>query len=221
MKSDEEFIDEYRPLVAGIARGVCSRGALGVEADDLMAAGYQGLLEARQRYEASRGVRFRTFAYYRVRGAMFDWLRAQGFHSRRAWDQIRQAESADLVGESVAEQRAADPRARTDRKRTAASLEGAVAKLTTTFVMAAVGQDQMEVEPEAEAALIGQQTAAQVRAAIEGLPEREQALLRGFYFENRRFDEVAGELGISKSWASRLHTKALETLKKRLRDLAP
>ncbi|PIW01840.1 MAG: RNA polymerase subunit sigma, partial [Deltaproteobacteria bacterium CG17_big_fil_post_rev_8_21_14_2_50_63_7] len=46
------------------------------------------------------------------------------------------------------------------------------------------------------------------------------ALIMGYYFEDRRFDEVAEELGISKSWASRLHAKALSLLGKQLRALA-
>jgi len=45
------------------------------------------------------------------------------------------------------------------------------------------------------------------------LPERERALVQGFYFDGRQFDEVAKELGISKSWASRLHAKALDLLR--------
>jgi len=214
---DEKFIEEYRPLVGSIAEKLRSRNLRG-EKGDLVAAGFQGLLEARDRYDASRGVQFTSFAYYRIRGAMIDWLRAQGAHSRRAWDHIKAAQTADLLGEGLVEARAADPGARTDKTRTAASLDSALGKLTTAFVMSALGCDEATDEHTAERAMIGDQQALAVREAVEALPERERALIQGFYFEERRFDEVAASLGISKSWASRLHVKALELLGKRLRE---
>jgi RNA polymerase sigma factor for flagellar operon FliA len=53
-------------------------------------------------------------------------------------------------------------------------------------------------------------------AALAELPERERVLLRGHYFEGRSLELIAGELGISKSWASRLHTQALSELRQTL-----
>jgi RNA polymerase sigma factor for flagellar operon FliA len=58
-----------------------------------------------------------------------------------------------------------------------------------------------------------------VEAAIEDLPEDEATLIRRHYFNGERFDHVAGELGLSKSWASRLHTRAVRRLSKRLNQL--
>jgi len=217
---DDAFVEEYRPLVGSIAQKVSRQLDLRGDSDDLMAAGYQGLLEARTRYDASRGVKFNTFAYYRVRGAMVDWVRRQGFHSRRAWERMRAAEAADLVGESIVDERAADPGARGDRKRTAAALDAALGKVSAAFVMAAVGQDREQTDETPESELLGGEQAERVREAVERLPDRERALIMGYYFEDRRFDEVAEELGISKSWASRLHAKALSLLGKQLRALA-
>ena len=53
--------------------------------------------------------------------------------------------------------------------------------------------------------------------AAPELPEQERTLVAGHYFEGRRFDEVAASMGLSKSWASRLHTRAVSRLTKRLR----
>jgi RNA polymerase sigma factor for flagellar operon FliA len=61
---------------------------------------------------------------------------------------------------------------------------------------------------------------AHVRAAIEALPEEEAQLVRRHYLEGERFDRVAAELGLSKSWASRLHTRAIGRLSKRLRGVS-
>ena len=84
-------------------------------------------------------------------------------------------------------------------------------------MIASLGQSEEEHVPDSpEEGVLQKETAARVRKAIEVLPEREAALVRGFYFEGRHFEEVAKELGISKSWASRLHTKALELLRQEL-----
>jgi RNA polymerase sigma factor for flagellar operon FliA len=58
-----------------------------------------------------------------------------------------------------------------------------------------------------------------VRAAVSELPKEEAELVRRHYLEGDRFDRVAEELGLSKSWASRLHTRALGRLAKKLRGL--
>jgi RNA polymerase sigma factor for flagellar operon FliA len=59
-----------------------------------------------------------------------------------------------------------------------------------------------------------------VRDAIGDLPEQEAELVRRHYLEGERFDHVAQDLGLSKSWASRLHTRAIGRLSKRLRGAA-
>src|SRR6185503_13445075 len=61
---------------------------------------------------------------------------------------------------------------------------------------------------------------ALMRSAIGELPEQESELVRRHYLEGERFDLVAKELGLSKSWASRLHTRAIGRLTKRLRGQA-
>jgi RNA polymerase sigma factor for flagellar operon FliA len=58
---------------------------------------------------------------------------------------------------------------------------------------------------------------SRVRTAIATLPREEAELVRRHYLEGERFDRVATELGLSKSWASRLHTRAIGRLTKRLR----
>jgi RNA polymerase sigma factor for flagellar operon FliA len=62
------------------------------------------------------------------------------------------------------------------------------------------------------------QLLAAIRSAIAELPHEEAELVRRHYLEGARFDHVAEELGLSKSWASRLHTRALTRLSKRLRN---
>lgn len=205
--------DEYAGLVRSIALKVRAQLDLGGELDDLVAAGFAGLVEARSRYDETRGVQFSSFAYYRIRGAMIDHVRKSANLTRRAYAHLKHAEAADQVAEEVANLRAADPSSRKDLEGTVRTLDDTLHKITASFVLSCVGQDPDEVEEDAETRLSSLQQGRVLRQAVERLPERERALVVGHYFEGRRFDEVAAELGVSKSWASRIHAKALERLR--------
>lgn len=207
--------EEEQALVHGIAGKLRNELGLTTDHEDLVAAGFQGLLEAKARFDAARGVQLTTFAYYRIRGAMLDHARKASTLSRRAYERLRVAEAADRVGEGVAEMRAADPAGRADVAQTVAALDAGLAQLTMGFAL--VVSADAEPEPTPEEALIDKEAALRLRRAVSALDERERALVEGHYFDGRRFDEVAASLGISKSWASRVHAKALEKLKTALR----
>ena len=78
------------------------------------------------------------------------------------------------------------------------------------------GQEIDESTPEE--GLIHNEKKRRLRTAIRRLPPRERKLVEGYYFEDRPFQEVAAELGVSKSWASRLHTRALLLLRSEMAD---
>lgn len=208
--------DEHAGLVRSIALKLRAQFDLREELDDLVGAGNVGLVEARARFDPTRGVTFSSFAYYRIRGAIIDHVRKSSVLSRRAYEHLKQAEAMDRVAEQAGEDRAADPVGRGDPESTARALEDTLGRLTAAFVIACVGQDENESGETPEASALGMEANLRLRAAVDGLPERERALVVGHYFEGRRFDEVAAELGVSKSWASRMHTKALERLRARI-----
>jgi RNA polymerase sigma factor for flagellar operon FliA len=205
---DDRFAAQYAPLVRNIAQRLRSELGLASDLEDLVAFGFQGLLEARARFDADRGVRFDSFAYYRIRGAVLDGVRAMAYLPRRAHARVKAAEAADAVAEEVGERRAAHPVA----VDAAGELSEAVARIATGWVLATVGHgDVDETTPEVTAQRRSE--SARLRAAVARLPERERKLIEGHYFDERRFDHVAEELGVSKSWGSRLHGKALSRLR--------
>ena len=214
--ADKEFVEEYRPLVLSILGKVCREFDLRSNRDDLLAAGFEGLLQAKSRFDESRGVQFNTFAYYRIRGAMIDHVRKSTFHSRRAYAKMKAAEAALEIGEFAGEQRAADPNKSKDVAKNAEALHDTLAKMTASFVMASIGQKEEGEGDTPEDEFLLDEAKTRLRAALDVLPDRELKLIRGFYFEGRQFDEVAEELGISKSWGCRLHYKALGRLREAL-----
>jgi RNA polymerase sigma factor for flagellar operon FliA len=216
---DERFVAEHESLVRKIAQRVRAELGLTCEVEDLVAFGFHGLLEAKQRFDPTRGVQFQTFAYYRVRGAILDGVRKMAYLPRRVHAKRRAAEMIDWELEALGETRATAPaETKHDLEATLAAIDDVLGKITATFMLAAVGQDEETAHESPEEALIGATERARLREALEALPEREKIVVRGMYFENRNLDEIGAELGISKSWACRIHTRALGLLREALSD---
>src|SRR3954470_24445964 len=96
MHDDAEF-EANQELVERIVRRLVRELDLSCDPDDLRAWGHQGVLEAKARFDPGRGVRFSTFAYYRVRGAVLDGVRKQGWLRRRAYAKLKALEAADAL----------------------------------------------------------------------------------------------------------------------------
>lgn len=204
-------VEAHQELVEKVVRRLRRELDLSCDLDDLRAWGQQGLLEAKGRFDAARGVRFSTYAYYRVRGAILDGVRKQGWLSRRAYAKLRAHEAADAVGEQLAVQEAQQPStAAADR---AQKLDDALGKISAAYVMSAVGQGEEHAPEPPDAHLHATELRGSVQHGLAQLPERERGLLQAVYFEGVTIEEAGRRYGLSKSWASRLHAKALERMR--------
>lgn len=213
---DQRFVEEHRPMVRKIALRVRAELDLTCELDDLIAFGFHGLLEARTRFDPARGVQFSTFAYYRVRGAILDGVRKMAYLPRRVHQKRRAAEAIDWELEAQGEARAASPEKKADVEATLAAIDDVLGKITASFMLAAVGQDETAAPESPEEQLIEASERQRLRSALSVLPERERIVVHGMYFEGRNLDDIGAELGISKSWACRIHTRALGLLREAL-----
>lgn len=216
-------------LVDIVARQVRRTVGFGVELDELASFGREGLLDAARRYDAARGVPFRAYANFRVRGAMLDGVRSSARLPRRVHERLRALDAARHASEGAAEDvlGAAAPKGSVaDAERALDAHLAAMAAAMTLGLVArpATGEDGERVPLDGrespEEAVERAQLSALVRRAIEDLPREEAELVRRHYFEGERFDHVAASLGLSKSWASRLHTRAVARLARRLRGTA-
>src|SRR5215471_8434219 len=86
------LVEQHLSLVQALARKVKKSVGASIELDDLVAYGSKGLVEAAERFDARQGVAFSTFAYYRIRGAMYDGLRTMGWYSRSDYARYRAEE---------------------------------------------------------------------------------------------------------------------------------
>ncbi|MFK7992075.1 MAG: sigma-70 family RNA polymerase sigma factor [Sandaracinaceae bacterium] len=211
---DDAFVKEHEPLVRKLALRVRAQLDLTTEVEELMAYGFEGLLEARGRFDPERGAQFTTFAYYRVRGAILDGVRQMAYLPRRIHAARKAAETLDRESEGVAETRATygSDVAKVAAARAAQRIEDILTRTCAAYQISVVGQD---VEPERpEESLIRAEERARVHEALKVLDDRERTLVVGYFFEDRTLDEMGKEMGISKSWASRVCSRALSRLRK-------
>ena len=217
MREDEQFVREYESFVRGVALQTRAQLGLDTPVEDLVAFGFQGLLEARQRFDSSKGVAFKSFSYYRVRGAILDGVRAMARLPRRAYARLRAAEALDQFAESSAEGRSAAGVAFTSDAKLRA-IDSILGRVAAAYTVAVSADDAAQGAGSPEDALLHEEHLARMRKALQKLPERERRMIEGHYFEGKQFDTLSSELGISKSWGSRLHAHALDLLRRALVD---
>lgn len=198
METGAAFIAKHEKMVEGLACRIRRELSLQGDLDDLMAFGYGGLLEARRRFDATRGVRFQTFAYHRVRGAILDGVRKMAYLPRRAHERVRQ--------EAEVEPTAAPAPVALDR---------VFARVSAGLTTAGPLQGSY-AERSPEDAFLADENVACLLKALRALPERQRVIVRGYYFEGRTLDAIGRDLGLSKSWTSRIHTDALARLRRAL-----
>lgn len=198
-----------------------------MEFDELVALGNVGLTEAASRFDPNRGVLFSTFAWYRVQGTIMDALRRNSTLPRRVWRKLialrAAAEYLEHRGERDAG--AASQGARPAQGPDAlAAIKQAMSAIRTMYLTSLEGLvEEKGFEPAGDTAHPGERIdvgrlSARLREALEKLPEKERALVTKHYWEGKNLLDAGAELGISKSWASRLHGQAVERLRKYVDD---
>lgn len=219
----QKLVDANVPFVRSIAGKIKDQLPREIEFDDLYNYGMQGLLEAAERYDRRHGVTFQTFAYYRVRGAMFDGLRNMGWLPRHEYARLRFEERAASYLANLTERQAGAAQSELinieDEVRQVAEALGGVAAI---FVTTMEGQKEKGdvptgLTPTPQVDVERQERDVAIEEAMKELPEKERRLLQLYYFEDRPLAEAGKIMGLSKSWSSRLHARAIELLKDALK----
>ena len=217
----ERLVEQHLDLARKAAATIFPRVKGHVEFEELVALANEGLAEAAQRFEPDRGAQFETFAWYRVHGAILDGLRSTTNLPRRAWRTLIALRAADAYLENRGEREVGAARrgaSRPQGKQALAQIRDSLAAVRTMYVisleaMREAGFDRPDAAPAADSRIDSDRFAQRLRAALEALPEKERALVTKHYWEGKNLLEAGAELGISKSWASRLHAQAVERLR--------
>ena len=222
---NDEHLPEYRSYVESlVARLIQSMNLPSQMRQDFISAGYLGLVEAARRFDVTRGAEFRSYAFLRIKGAVIDSIRQQCNISNRAYRMLRALESSNEINLTSDRLIATEQTVKT-RRRLAEILEY-LSKTVLAHRLIAVGQIANNDEPKSvetpETTVANKQEFSRLLKLVDELPELERKIIKQHYFQEKRFvDIVASEAGMSKSWVSRIHTRALTKLKERyLQELA-
>jgi RNA polymerase sigma factor for flagellar operon FliA len=222
----DRLIEQHLSLVQAIAGKLKRSLGRSIDFEDLVGYGSKGLIEAAERFDPRQGTAFTTFAYYRIRGAMLDGLRTMGWYSRADYARYRAEERANEYLQNLADRAGAEGVAAPARPDAGAALGeiaeilGGVAAVHITSIEAAARVADERLPPPDED-IDRRQSGSRLRAALDRLPERERKLMELYYFAEKNLEEAGAELGLSKSWACRLHARAVALLRDALGESSP
>lgn len=230
----DEIVCRYSSLVKYVAGKVAVGLPRNVEFDDLLSYGAFGLLDAISKFQYEKGNKFKTYAITRIRGAIFDELRAIDWIPRS----VRQKSKEIEEGFSRLENKLG--RAGTDEE-LAEELGVSVDQLHKIFLQISgtslislndvwyIGSDDDEMPiietvegPESlkpDAVLEREEIKNKIIEAIDYLPEKEKQIIALYYYEDLTLKEIGQVLDITESRVSQLHTKSILRLRSRLTTL--
>lgn len=183
------------------------------EADDVVSSAYVGLCEAARRFEESKGDNFQTYSYFRIVGSMYEYLSKNGGISRLEYKRI--VEDRDKNGEEKERQihfakntqELSQLKSVIEAWGISVNVDNDNGNVDLTYVEQSLPDEDCE----------RQYVYGKLRQAINELPSEMRQVLIGRYFEDKTLNDLALDFPeLSKSYLSRLHSKALISLRKKL-----
>ncbi|MFZ5895022.1 MAG: sigma-70 family RNA polymerase sigma factor [Myxococcota bacterium] len=214
-----ELFQRELAMVEIIAKQVCRAMGSLAEYDEVVSAGREGLLDAARRFEPDRGVRFGSYAHHRVKGAMVDSVRRNCRLPRRARERVLALQAAtEFAAGSSAVESANSPGVAEIHDELTERLNGmaAAAALSLTADPAYMSE-RLQQDPETAAEHA--ELLDKIATKLQGMSAEEALVVRRFYYDGDSLEQISGDLGVTRSWASRLHTRAIARLRRYLDDL--
>lgn len=227
----DKLILNYSPLVKYVAGRLASSLPQSVDTADLISYGIFGLIDAIEKYDPGRAIKFETYAIARIKGAIIDELRAMDWVPRSVRSRAREIEQAYIKLENELKRVPSDEEIAAQIGVTPDEYQEILTKLSYTSVVSFeelwVGNDREE--GQSGVASIKDETAEDPVAifenvemrdiladAIDRLPEREKTVIALYYYEGLTLKEIGQVLGVTESRVSQLHTKAVLRLRARM-----
>jgi RNA polymerase sigma factor for flagellar operon FliA len=215
------------PFVEALARRMAATMPHSIDLSDLVQDGVIGLIDAAERFDEARGIKFETFAERRIRGAMIDALRKDAWprgvrRVRRELEAAREKLRVSLGHEPSLADLAQEIGA--DEKRLGKTIVRINTIESTSPLSCGDHVDEAQLpavlvpaEPERpDHAYEKTEVRDRVRGAIESLPPREQRVIALYYYGEVTMKEIGAELGVNESRVSQLHARALRRLREAL-----
>ena len=228
-RARERLVVASPPLVKYVAGRMASELPSHVEEADLISYGLVGLINAIQRFEPEREIKFETYAITRIKGAIIDELRSQDWVPRSVRARAREIERAHQKLEHKLDRAPTDEEMAEELEMDVQAFQDAILQISNSSIAALVelwtvsdsSGDSVSLldtiaddrAPDPAAALDQSDLRDRVAESISRLPEREKLVIALYYYENLTLREIGEVLGVTESRVSQLHTKAVLRLR--------
>ena len=230
----EEVIKRYSPMIKYVANRIAMRLPPHIEVDDLISVGVLGLMDAISKYDSTRGAKFKTYAEFRVRGAILDELRSLDWVPRS----IRQkASQVDKVVQKLQAKLSRSPEDEEVAQEMGLSLDQFHDTLNETKSMPVFSLEDLglakdsgeqqslldclagkaDADPQTQIRLV--ELKEIIAKAIDGFPEKERLMVSLYYYEELTMKEIGAVLEITESRVSQIHSKAVYRLRTKLKAI--
>lgn len=232
-KLRDQLIMDYAPLIRFVAQRIAARLPSNIDIDDLISAGVIGLMDAIEKYDPSRDNKFKTYAEFRIRGAILDELRSQDWVPRSVRDKAKKiektyAELEQKLGRAVTDQELSDALGVNIEEYY--EMVAKVKAVTLLSIDELSGPNQQDKKSLLECLenVSSKNPFTQLKSKgvrellvknIEDLPEKQKLVLSLYYYEDLNLKEIGKILEVTESRVSQLHTQAVEKLRSRLKPL--
>jgi RNA polymerase sigma factor for flagellar operon FliA len=233
-KIREMFIKQYAPLVKYVAGKVAVGMPHNVEFDDLVGFGVFGLLDAIDKFDPDKNVKFKTYAVTRIRGAIFDELRTIDWVPRSVRQKTREMEEAigsleAQLGRTATDQEIANSLGLDEKEfiKTMIKISGTTMLSLNDVWFSGDENDKVSIGDSIESpsslnpdVIVEKDEIRRVIIeAIEELPDKEKKILVLYYYEDLTLKEIGEVLEVTESRVSQLHTKAILRLRAKLTNI--
>jgi RNA polymerase sigma factor for flagellar operon FliA len=233
----EQLIIHYAPLVKYVASRVATGLPANVEQADLVSYGIFGLIDALDKFDLTREIKFETYAIPRIRGAIIDELRALDWVPRSVRFKAREVEKASTELEARLKRAPSDKEVAEHLGVSMDELHDIITQISFVTVTAleevvSTGSERGESislldtladmgSSDPTLGLEGSETRAILASAINALSEREKIVVTLYYFEGLTLAEIGDVLGVTESRVCQIHTKAVGQLRTNLKESEP
>jgi RNA polymerase sigma factor for flagellar operon FliA len=233
-KIREMFVKQYAPLVKYVAGKVAVGMPHNVDFDDLVGFGVFGLIDAIEKFDPEKHVKFKTYAVTRIRGAIFDELRSIDWVPRSVRQKSREIEDTVQrleanLGRSATDKEIADEMgiSEEDFQKTMMKVSGTSILSLNDVWYTGEDNDTVSIVDSIESphsmnpdAIVEKEEIKRVIVqAISELPEKEKKVLVLYYYEDLTLKEIGKVLEVTESRISQLHTKAIMRLRTKLTNI--
>jgi len=228
-KEKDDLILEYAPIVKMIAHKIASRLPPSIQLDDLISAGVLGLMDAIEKWDPNRETKLKTYAEFRIRGAILDELRAQDWIPRSVRDKAKLVERAIKKLEIELDRMPTDEEVASFLNMPIEEFHEIMLEIRPVSVLSI---DEAVLNENEKKSLLNLLEAAKINSplfqlnfkavkktmseAIEELPEKMRFILSLYYYEDLNFREIAEIMQVTESRVSQIHAAAVLRLRARV-----